>query len=84
MALANAINMAGGKTPIPPSLHANDPGQQQALTQPLPEDPKQFHDLWDKLSQEDKDFLYSRDHSVGNHPGMPFVDRDKFNQQPPR
>ncbi|SBS77676.1 conserved hypothetical protein [uncultured Mycobacterium sp.] len=81
MALANAINMAGGKTPIPPSLHANDPELQRALSQSLPEDPKQFRDLWDKLSQEDKDFLYSRDHSIGNHPGMPFVDRDRYNQQ---
>lgn len=81
MALANAINMAGGKTPIPPSLHANDPELQQALSQPLPEEPKQFGELWDKLSDEDKEFLYSRDHSIGNHPGMPFVDRDKFNQR---
>ncbi|BBY57153.1 hypothetical protein [Mycolicibacterium sarraceniae] len=48
---------------------------------PVAGNPKQFRDLWDKLSQEDKDFLYSRDHSVGNHPGMPFVDRDTHNQQ---
>jgi hypothetical protein len=40
MALANAINMAGGKTPVPPSLHANDPELQQALSQPLPEGPQ--------------------------------------------
>ncbi|MGY4712189.1 TNT domain-containing protein [Mycolicibacterium sp. CBM1] len=31
MALANAINMAGGKTPIPPSSHANDLNVQPAL-----------------------------------------------------
>ena len=80
-ALANAINMAGGKTPVPPSLHSNDPDLQQVLNQPLPEDPNEFHDLWDTLSQEDKDFLYSRDHNIGNHPGMPFVDKDTYNQR---
>ncbi|GAY13292.1 alpha/beta hydrolase [Mycobacterium sp. shizuoka-1] len=76
IALANAINMAGGKTPVPPSLHANDPELQQALNRPLPEDPKQFHDLWEKLSTEDRDLLYSRDHNIGNHPGMPVGDAD--------
>ncbi|WP_234817975.1 alpha/beta hydrolase [Mycolicibacterium sphagni] len=71
IALANAINMASGKTPIPPTLHASDPEVQDVLNGgPLPDDPKQFHDLWEKLSKEDRDLLYSRDHNIGNHPGM--------------
>lgn len=81
MALANAINMAGGTTPVPASPHTNDPDVQQALNRPLPEDPEQFHDLWDTLSEENKDFLYSRDHNIGNHPGMPFADKDTYNQR---
>lgn len=75
-ALANAINMADGTTPIPPSLHANDPEVQQALSKPLPEDPKEFADLWDTLSKADKDLLYSRDHNIGNHPGTPAGDAE--------
>lgn len=38
---------------------------------PPPEDPAQFRDLWSSLSTADRDLLYSRDHNIGNHPGMP-------------
>ncbi len=41
----------------------------------LPEDPKQFHDAWEKLNPEEKDRIYDLDHNIGNHPGMP-VDPD--------
>ncbi|BBX06608.1 alpha/beta hydrolase [Mycolicibacterium aichiense] len=74
IALANAINMAGGKTPIPATPHDNRPEIQDALNKPLPEDPKEFHDLWSKLTAEERDWLYSRDHNIGNHPGMPWAD----------
>lgn len=70
--LARAINMADGKQPIPAGPHDNRPEIQQALSNPLPEDPKQFNGLWNKLTPEEKDWLYSRDHSIGNHPGMPW------------
>ena len=69
--LAAAINMADGDTPIPPGPHDNRPEIQDALSKPLPEDPKQFNDLWNQLTPEEKDWLYSRDHNIGNHPGMP-------------
>ena len=59
-----------------PSLHADDAAVQQALAGPLPEDPKAFHDLWQQLSTDDRDLLYSRDHTIGNHPGMPTGDND--------
>jgi hypothetical protein len=52
----------------------------EALSKPLPDDPKQFHDLWEKLTPEEKDGLYQRDHSIGNHNGMPTVDRDYYNR----
>lgn len=52
-----------------------------SLSKPVPRDPKQFHDFWVKLSPEQQDRLYRRDHSIGNHPGMPFVDKDKYNRQ---
>jgi hypothetical protein len=69
MVLANAIHMADGSTPIPP-----DDLNQPMLDQPLPADPKKFDELWKKLSKEQKDYLYTRDHNVGNHPGMPVGD----------
>ena len=85
--LAQAIAMATGEAPIPDTPHTNDPGLQDALSRPLPEDPKQFHDLWEKLSPEQREWLYSQDHHIGNHPGMPFVGdhtdpgRDYFNRR---
>lgn len=78
--LARAINMATGTEPIPDTPHTNDPELQDALSRPLPEDPQQFNDLWEKLDQEEKDWLYEQDHSIGNHPGMPFADRNHYNR----
>ncbi|GFG73215.1 hypothetical protein MBOT_05800 [Mycobacterium botniense] len=37
-----------------------------------PEDPKKFHDWWQSLTPEQKDQVYSYDHDIGNHPGMPW------------
>lgn len=69
VALANAINMAGGKTPIPSAgPHPEIPAQ------PPPDDPKQFADYWRSLSKEQKDYLYNQNHNIGNHPGMPAGD----------
>ncbi|WP_233716860.1 alpha/beta hydrolase [Mycolicibacterium vinylchloridicum] len=69
VALANAINMAGGKTPIPSTgPHPQIPDR------PPPDDPTQFADYWRSLSKEQKDYLYSQDHNIGNHPGMPAGD----------
>jgi hypothetical protein len=78
--LARAINMATGAEPIPDTPHDNRPEIQDALSRPLPGDPKQFHDLWDQLTPEEKDWLYQHDHSIGNHGGMPFVDRNHYNR----
>ncbi|MGJ6122334.1 alpha/beta hydrolase [Mycolicibacterium sp. Y3] len=80
-ALTQAISMATGDTPIPDSPHENRPEIQDALNKPLPEDPQQFHDLWEQLTPEEKDWLYSQDHSIGNHPGMPFADKNQYNQR---
>ncbi|MGE2721974.1 alpha/beta hydrolase [Mycolicibacterium celeriflavum] len=71
--LARAITTAGeAPTQLPP---IPDP-----LAAPLPEDPEQFHDFWQRLTPEQKDLLYRRDHSIGNRDGMPAVDRDYFNR----
>lgn len=83
--LATAINMADGDAPIPPGPHDNRPDIQQALSKPLPEDPNQFTDLWNKLTPEEKDWLYSQDHNIGNHPGMPWdppdhLGKDHYNR----
>ena len=74
--LAAAINMADGDTAIPPGPHENRPDIQQALSKPPPTDPKQFADLWNQLTPEEKDWLYSQDHDIGNHDGMPWDPSD--------
>jgi hypothetical protein len=84
--LAEAINMADGDAPIPPGPHDNRPEIQKALSQQLPEDPKQFADLWNQLTPEEKDWLYDRDHDIGNHPGMPWdpsdhLGKDHYNRR---
>lgn len=76
--LATTINMADGDAPIPPGPHDNRPDVQRALSQPMPEDPKQFAELWNKLTPEEKDWLYSQDHNIGNHPGMPWNPGDQL------
>ncbi|MCG5433561.1 alpha/beta hydrolase family protein [Mycobacterium sp. MYCO198283] len=78
--LAQAINMATGASEIPDMPHDNRPEIQQALSRPLPQDPEQFEDLWEQLTDEEKDWLYAQDHSIGNHGGMPFEDRDTYNR----
>ncbi|PIB75681.1 hypothetical protein CQY23_19585 [Mycobacterium celatum] len=62
----------GREVPLAP------PGERPST--PVPQDPKEFREHWDKLSQEEKDRLYAQDHSIGNHAGMPFVDRDHYNR----
>ncbi len=69
--LAAALHLADGTTALSPSLHTDDP---QVPAGPLPEDPAQFHDLWRRLSPQDRDLLYRRDPAIGNHPGMPTGD----------
>lgn len=79
--LANAIDMAAGTAPIPDGPHSSDPDVQAALNSGvLPQDPQQFNDFWDKLTTEQKDWLYDLDHDIGNQPGMPFVDKDRYNR----
>ena len=51
--LARAINMATGAEPVPDTPHDNRPEIQDALSRPLPEDPQQFNDLWEQLTQEE-------------------------------
>lgn len=48
---------------------------------PLPEDPKQFTQAWNALSPEEKEAQYQKNHFIGNHPGMPFEDKTKFNER---
>lgn len=72
--------MADGDAPTPRGPHDNRPEIQKALSQPLPTDPKQLHDLWDTLTPEEKDWLYSQNHNVGNDNGMATDDRDHYNK----
>jgi hypothetical protein len=74
--LATAINMADGDAPIPPGPHDNRPQIQDALSEPLPDDPKKFNELWNQLTPEEKDWLYSQNHNIGNHAGMPWDPTD--------
>jgi Alpha/beta hydrolase len=74
--LAFAIDMADGHRPIPQGPHDNRPLIQDSLSKPLPDDPKRFNELWNRLSPEEKDWLYSQDHDIGNHAGMPWDSPD--------
>jgi Alpha/beta hydrolase len=83
--LAGAIDMADGDRPVPAGPHDNRAWIQDALSGPLPADPKQFNVLWNQLSREEKDWLYSQDHDVGNQPGMPWdppdhLGKDHYNR----
>jgi hypothetical protein len=83
--LAYAIDMADGDRPTPPGPHDNRPLIQDSLSRPLPDDPKQFSELWNQLSPEEKDWLYRQDHDIGNHAGMPWdspdhLGRDHYNR----
>jgi hypothetical protein len=71
--LARAITSAGKESTGPTETR---PDVRAALSKPLPQDPKQFNELWNKLTPEEKDWLYAQDHNVGNHPGMPFDPAD--------
>ncbi len=79
--LARAIGMATGTTPIPDGPHTNDPVHQDILSRPLPEDPQDFADAWDKLEPVERDWLFEQDPFIGNHDGMPFVDRHNYNEK---
>ncbi|OBH92814.1 alpha/beta hydrolase [Mycobacterium sp. E2733] len=46
----------------------------------LPDDPKQFADVWNTLTPAQKDREYQRNPMIGNHNGMPAVDRDHYNR----
>ena len=74
--LATAINFADGELPIPPGPYDNRPPIQDALSAPLPDDPKQFNALWNQLTPDEKDWLYRHDHNIGNHDGMPWDPMD--------
>jgi Alpha/beta hydrolase len=65
--LATAINMADGEPRITPGPHDN---------RPLPDDPKKFNELWNRLTPQEKDGLYRQDHNIGNHAGMPWNPTD--------
>ena len=41
-----------------------------------PDDPQQFAKWWQSLSPAEKDRVYSSDHDIGNHPGMPWDPAD--------
>ncbi|MBE5507611.1 alpha/beta hydrolase (plasmid) [Mycobacteroides abscessus subsp. abscessus] len=71
--LAGAVKGIGGAATGPAESR---PDIYNALAQGLPTDPKEFRELWDQLTPEEKDWLYSKDHFIGNHPGMPFEDKD--------
>lgn len=77
--LARAVSTAGSDMATAEQPETR-PEVLAALSQPLPEDPKQFEDLWAKLTPAEKDALFQRDHSIGNHDGMPSVDRDYYNR----
>lgn len=78
--LAQAIKMATGAEAVPEPPPDSRPEIQEALSKPLPDDAREFHDLWERLTPEEKAWLYQQDHSIGNRDGMPAAERDHFNR----
>lgn len=76
--LQNALGTLKSDGYDPANIRAQDGPLSPAP--PLPDDPNQFAQVWNSLTQEQKDAEYNRDHFVGNHGGMPFVDRDHYNR----
>ncbi len=74
--LATAIYRAGGDSTIPPRPHGSRPPIQDALSEPLPDDPRKFNELWNRLTPDEKDWIYRQDNSIGNHAGMPWDPTD--------
>lgn len=46
----------------------------------LPDDPQQFTHVWNSLTPAQKDGEFRRNPMIGNHDGMPTVDRDHYNR----
>ena len=46
-----------------------------------PADPEPFNTWWKTLSAPEKDALWEHDQYLGNHAGMPVVDRDHYNRR---
>ncbi len=72
--------MGLGLTSFPESGGPSAPGSDAAPNAP-PEDPAEFRRWWDALTPEQKERAYDADHAIGNHGGMPFADRDLYNQR---
>ncbi|MBF6064714.1 hypothetical protein IU500_24760 [Nocardia terpenica] len=61
--------------PVGTQVHAILDGTAQ-----LPTDPQALHDFWETLTPAEKDALYQHDRFLGNHDGIPQVDRDHYNR----
>jgi hypothetical protein len=72
--LASAVATAG-EAPL------DRPPVPDLLSQPLPDDPQAFADAWEQLSEDQKEALYEQNPFIGNHDGMPFEDRHRFNER---
>jgi len=77
--LAAAIGAADGRP------QDRRPQIRRALSAPLPDDPKQFNELWNQLTPEEKDWIFRRDHSIGDRAGMPWdppdhLGKDHYNR----
>lgn len=76
--LAGAIGSANGAGGAPGGSGGAAPGL-------APEDPERFCQWWRRLSRDQRDELYRRDHGIGNHPGIPVgseftFDADHYNR----
>ncbi|MGL6236145.1 MAG: hypothetical protein ACRC20_12470 [Segniliparus sp.] len=69
-----ALEFVGGAKDSPLDLDSADHNRAKAIadgTEPVPTDPKELHDLCDKLSPQEKDAIFSRHPDIGNYDGIP-------------
>lgn len=57
-----------------------DPGPEAGGIR-VPEDPREFAELWNGLTEQQKEALFAADNAIGNHGGMPFAERDIYNRR---
>ena len=79
----SALGFVGGAKDSPLNLDSAAHNRAKAIadgTEPVPTDPKELHELWDKISQPEKDAIFSRHPDIGNYDGISCVDRDHYNR----
>ena len=79
--IVTAATGLGSRRTVTGELRRSPPATPVPESVRPPEDPHQFAEWWEGLSQPEKDRMFDADAAIGNHGGMPFAERDAFNRR---